>query len=145
MIGRQLAFALAAALWVGGPAAIAAEAAPEHIIQARQVHIMADLSGATLKGGARAGTGTAELVVDLFWNYVTWNVKTENLNDAQTVQIRTASGDTVLALGNTMAGLQKGMPEALLAALAAKPSDYVLTVTSRKSPNGAVQGPLAVR
>lgn len=142
---HHLALGIAFALGIGGPSATLAGAAPEHVIQARQVHMVAELSGTELKGGARAGTGSAELVVDVFWNYVTWKVKTEKLEDPQSVQIRTASGETVLALGDTLAGMQKGMAEELLAQLAARPSDYVLTVTSKKSPAGAVQGVLAIR
>ena len=144
MTRRTLALALAALL-LGQSSARAAEAAPEHVVQARQVHLAATLSSAGLKSGQPAGTGTAELVVDVFWNYVTWNVKTDRLEDARGVQIRKVGGATVLALGDTMTGMQKGMPEALLVAIAAKPSDYVLTVTSRKSPEGAVQGALTLR
>ena len=44
-----------------------------------------------------------------------------------------------------MTGMQKGLPEALLVALAANPSDYVVTVTSSKAPEGALQGALSLR
>ena len=145
MTGRTCALALAGILLIGQPAGRAAEAAPEHVVQARQVHLAATLSGTGLKNGQTSSTGTAELVVDVFWNYVTWNVKTERLEDARAVQIRKAGGDTVLALGDSMTGMQKGLPEALLVALAANPSDYVVTVTSSKAPEGALQGALSLR
>lgn len=147
MRGRHLVLGLGLglALSLGNLAARAAPAAPDHVVQARQVHMVADLSGAKLTGGERAGTGTAELVVDVFWNFITWKVNTEKLSDAQAVQIRKASGEPVLTLGEKMAGMQKGMSEELLTQLAARPSDYVLTVTSKKSPNGAVQGALVLR